>query len=96
MKLKPSQRPKKRYIVFEMSKIQDKQSIEKSLWKLAKAMTQDDTKMKVIKVVNNKAMVRITNKHAKSFIEAMNATREFKTLGTSGILRVAEKKFLTA
>ncbi|MDA1197118.1 MAG: hypothetical protein O2779_04095 [Nanoarchaeota archaeon] len=79
-----------------MSEIQDKKHIEKSLWKLAKAITQDDTQLKVCKIQENKTLMRITKKHAKSFIEAMNATKEYKTLGTSGILRVAEKKFLAA
>ncbi len=103
MKIKPSKRPKKRYIVFEVisndlnndSAIQN--AIKKSVFNVLGVQYNESG----IRFLKNKykpsihrGIFRVNNKYAKSVVGAVNKSRSFKTLGMSGILKKAESRYL--
>ena len=100
MRIKPSKRPKKRYIVFEVLSEMDDTAIFKSIKKSALNVLGAryyDAGIRVLKskynVKTHKGILRVNNKYAPLLRTALNKSKILKTLGMSGILKKAEKKF---
>ncbi len=103
MKIKPSKRPKKRYIVFEViSEELDNDSaihnaIKKSLFNVM-GREYGETGIRFLKnkyrASIHRGIFRVNNKFAKSVIDALNKSKKIKTLGMSGILKKVEDKYL--
>ncbi len=103
MKIKPSKRPKKRYIVFEVisndlnddSAIQN--AIKKSVFNVL-GMRYQEAGIRFLKGKYkpsiHRGIFRVNNKYAKVVISAVNKNKGIKTLGMSGILKKAENKYL--
>ncbi len=90
MKIKPSQRPSKRYIVVESPKANVEQSLPKSLGYPIKIMKSKKPSQLA------KTIVRVQNVNAKEFINSVNQTPDLKTLGMSGVYRKAHQKYCQA
>ena len=103
MKIKPSKRPKKRYIVFEVisNELNDDSAIHNAIRKSAFNVLGTKFREAGIRFLKNKyrpsmhrGIFRVNNAYAKSVIGALNKTKNLKTLGMSGILKKAEDKYL--
>jgi len=103
MKIKPSERPKKRYIVFEVlsTNIDDDSTICNAIKKSAFNVLGPKYQQAGIRFLKDKykhnihrGIVRVNNKYANTLIESINKSRHLKTVGMSGILKKAENKFL--
>jgi RNase P/RNase MRP subunit POP5 len=100
MKLKPSKRPKKRYIVFEVisqelatdSAIRN--AIRKSVVNVL-GTKYEDAGLRFLKEKHkaNKRILRVNHRFCRDVISAINKNRSIKTLGMSGILKKAEEKY---
>tara|TARA_Y100000310_G_C20576610_1_gene760726 strand:- start:281 stop:553 length:273 start_codon:yes stop_codon:yes gene_type:complete len=90
MKVKPSKRPKKRYIWFETS--QGKNQIEKFLASLTKSFS-----VKSLKKINThfRGIIRVKREEEKQIVKNMNNHKDYKTLGVSGVIKKAFQKVLT-
>lgn len=101
MRIKPSKRPKKRYIVFEVSKeLSSHSAIINSIKKSASNVLGSKYQQAGIRFLKNKyrarlhkGILRVDNKYAKSLVEALNKNN-IKTIGMSGVLKKAETKYL--
>ena len=95
-RLKPSERPKKRYLAFELKTGNDINAIYTAI-SPAKAEF-GEASIRILKDKYNpyshKGILKVNNKYAKQIVGALNHTQDLKTLGMSGILRVAEQKYL--
>ena len=103
MKIKPSKRPKKRYIVFEVisnelnndSAIQN--AIKKSVFNVL-GMQYGELGIRFLKNKYkpniHRGIFRVHNKYAKTVVGAVNKSKFVKTLGMSGILKKAEDRYL--
>jgi hypothetical protein len=86
MKIKPSQRPRKRYIVVASQQPNVEQSIRKAVSfpiKVMKAKKPSQLR---------KTIVRVQNVNVKEFINSINQTADLKTLGMSGVYRKVHQK----
>jgi RNase P/RNase MRP subunit POP5 len=102
MKIKPSKRPKKRYIVFEViSNELNDSAIYNAIRKSALNVLGVKYGQAGIRFLKNKykpsihrGVFRVNNRYAKIVISAINKNKNIKTLGMSGILKKAEEKYL--
>jgi RNase P/RNase MRP subunit POP5 len=103
MKLKPSKRPKKRYIVFEVvsDKLNDDSAIYKSIRSAAMNILGVKYSEAGIRFLKDKyrsrihrGIFRVNNDYSKSLISGLNKGHVVKTVGVSGILKKAENKYL--
>ena len=102
MKLKPSKRPKKRYIVFEVSNnLNNNSAIYNAIKKSALNVLGAKYSEAGIRFLKNKyepdihrGILRVNNKYSPSLIDAINKNKDIKTIGISGILKKAEKRYL--
>ena len=103
MKIKPSKRPKKRYIVFEVisGELDNDSAIHNAIKKSVLNVMGREYGETGIRFLKNKynehihrGIFRVHNKFAKSVISALNTSKGIKTLGMSGILKKAEDKYL--
>ncbi len=102
MKIKPSKRPKKRYIVFEViSNELNDSAINNAIKKSALNVLGVKYQQAGIRFLKNKykpgihrGVFRVNNRYAKMVISAINKNKNIKTLGMSGILKKAEEKYL--
>jgi len=103
MKLKPSERPKKRYIAFEVvsNKLNNDSIIYNTIVRSAANAFGENYKEAGIRFLKDKykpslhrGIIRVNNRYAKSLVGEINKNKDIKTIGMSGILRVAEKKYL--
>ncbi len=102
MKIKPSKRAKKRYIVFEVisNELSDDSAIHNAIKKSAFNVLGTRYGQAGIRFLKNKyrhsihrGVFRVNNKYAKEIVGAINKTRNIKTLGMSGILKKAEDRY---
>ena len=103
MRLKPSKRPKKRYIVFEViskdlnndSAIQN--AIKKSVFNML-GLKYQQAGIRFLKSKYrariNRGVFRVNNDYARVLINALKKNKQLKTVGMSGILKKAENKYL--
>lgn len=103
MKIKPSKRPKKRYIVFEVisNELNDDSAIHNAIKKSVLNVLGMQYRGAGIRFLKNKykpqihrGIFRVNNEYARSVIVALNRSERIKTLGMSGILKKAEDKYL--
>ena len=103
MKIKPSKRPKKRYIVFEVisNELNDDSAIHNAIKKSAHNVLGVQYGESGIRFLKDKykpnihrGIFRVNNKYAKDIISALNKSKGIKTLGMSGILKKAEDRYL--
>jgi len=102
MKIKPSKRAKKRYIVFEViSKELNDCAIHNAIKKSALNVLGVKYQQAGIRFLKDKykpgihrGIFRVNNRYAQTVIKAVNKTKNIKTLGMSGILKKAEEKYL--
>ena len=102
MKIKPSKRPKKRYIVFEVISNELNDSVIcNAIKKSALNVLGVKYGQAGIRFLKNKykpsihrGVFRVNNRYAKIVISAINKNKNIKTLGMSGILKKAEEKYL--
>ena len=103
MRIKPSKRPKKRYIVFEVSdKLNNDSAIINAINKSAVNVLGSKYQQAGIRFLKtkykpalHKGILRVDNKYAKTLVESLNKNH-IKTLGMSGILKKAESRYLKA
>jgi RNase P/RNase MRP subunit POP5 len=98
MRVKPSKRPKKRYIVFEVISQQNSSSIQHAIKKsvlnvLGNSYNEAGIRFLKDKQRLNRGIIRVNNKFSKDVINAINKVKSIKTLGMSGILKKAEEKY---
>ncbi|MEA2036279.1 MAG: Rpp14/Pop5 family protein [Nanoarchaeota archaeon] len=100
MKIKPSKRPKKRYIVFE-SDINNDSAVYNAIKKSAANILGENYAEAGIRFIKNKykyslhrGVVRVNNKYTTKMVDAINQDKSMKTIGISGILKKAEEKYL--
>jgi len=101
MRVKPSKKPKKRYIVFEViSHDLNDSAIHNAIKKSVLNVLGAQYRRTGIRFLKNKynpsihrGIFRVNNKYAKAVISALNKSRNIKTLGMSGILKKAEDKY---
>ena len=101
MKIKPSKKPKKRYIVFEVSNKLHDSAIHNAIKKSAINVLGTKFSEADIRFLKNKykpsihrGVLRVNNKYTPKLIAAINKDKDIKTVGISGILKKAEKKYL--
>ena len=103
MKIKPSKRPKKRYIVFEVisKELNNDSAIHNAIKKSTMNVLGVQYGEAGIRFLKNKynpsihmGIFRVNNKYAKDVIRAVNKSKFVKTLGMSGILKKAESRYL--
>jgi RNase P/RNase MRP subunit POP5 len=103
MKIKPSKRAKKRYIVFEVisNELDDDSAIHNAIKKSAFNVLGARYREAGIRFLKNKyrprihrGIFRVNNAFARSVVTALNKTKGIKTLGMSGVLKKAEDKYL--
>ncbi len=102
MKIKPSKRPKKRYIVFEViSKGLNDSAIYNAIKKSALNVLGVKYGQAGIRFLKNKykpsihrGVFRVNNQYARIVVSAINKNKDIKTLGMSGILKKAEERYL--
>ncbi len=99
-KIKPSKRAKKRYIVFETLLDMDVYTARNVILKNALNMLGNNYHKANIIFLKNKyrpllrrGIVRVNNKFVGDTINALNDGKRIKTIGISGILKKAEKKY---
>ena len=103
MKIKPSARPRERYIVFEATtgSLKTRSMIGHELQNIVSAYFKSRKPELSLKVLYDKfndskkrGIVKVNHRFAREAISALNGSKRFRTLGMSGILKVAERKFL--
>lgn len=103
MKVKPSKRAKKRYIVFEVTSnnLNNDSSIHNAIKKSLFNVLGTKYSEAGIRFLKNgykpeihKGVFRVNNKYAKAAVGAINKSKVIRTLGMSGILKKAEDKYL--
>lgn len=103
MKIKPSERPKKRYIVFEVTsnELNNDSAICHAIQKSALNVLGINYGQAGIRFLKDKykphihrGIFRVNNQYAGKVISAINQNKGVKTLGMSGILKKAEEKYL--
>src|SRR3989338_8640061 len=102
MRVKPSQRQKKRYIAFEtLLQGYPSKDAGAEVEIIAKKSLGAHWRDAGIKMMQSRRplrpgvrILRISNRFAKSFVDHLNKTSHLRTLGMSGILHIAEKKFV--
>ena len=102
MKVKPSKRPKKRYIVFETAPNKlNEMSVHNAITKSAMNVLGNKYGEAGIRFLKdkyrssiNRGIIRVNNKYAKIIVEAINKNNDFKTIGISGILKKAEDRYM--
>ena len=103
MKIKPSKRPKKRYIVFEVisNDLNNDSSIHTAIKRSAMNVLGLEYGQAGIRFLKNKykpsihrGIFRVNNKYARIMVNALNKSKAIKTLGMSGILKKAEDRYL--
>ncbi len=105
MPLLPSLKEKKRYVAFEvvskerLSFNQVKKLIEEALFKYIGLLGTSKAGMQILKEKynNNKGLIRINHKftnYLKACFTLINKKTIVRSLGTSGILKKAEIKYL--
>ncbi|MBI2138172.1 hypothetical protein HYU13_01160 [Candidatus Woesearchaeota archaeon] len=103
MKSKPSARPKERYIVFEAttSGLRTRAMIGHEVQNILAAHFKSRKPELSLRVLYDKfndskmrGTLKVNNRFARESISALNSSGRFKTLGMSGILKVAVRKFL--
>jgi len=102
MKIKPSKRAKKRYIVFEViSREIDDSAINNAIKKSVLNLLGEEYRKAGIMFLKSKyktslhrGIIRVNNNYSKKVIGAINEMHSMKTLGMSGILKKAEKRYL--
>ena len=103
MRIKPSKRAKKRYIVFEVisNELNNDSAIHNAIKKSALNVLGVNYGEAGIRFLKDKyresihrGIFRVNNKYAKQMVGALNETKYLKTLGMSGILKKAEDKYL--
>jgi len=102
MKIKPSKRPKKRYIVFEViSNELNDSAIYTAIRKSALNVLGNKYQEAGIRFLKNKykpklhrGIFRVNNKYSRALVNALKKNKAIKTLGMSGILKKAEEKYL--
>lgn len=103
MKLKPSKRPKKRYIVFEA--VSGELKTDSAIYNAIKGSALNvmgnqyyDAGIRFLKDKYNssahKGILRVNNKYSKALIESINRGKDIRTIGMSGILKKVEAKYL--
>lgn len=102
MKIKPSKRAKKRYIVFEVisNELSDDSAIHNAIKKSAFNVLGVRYSQAGIRFLKDKykpsthrGVFRVNNKYAREVVGAINKSRDIKTLGMSGILKKAEDRY---
>ena len=103
MKLKPSKRPKKRYIVLEVlsDELMTDSAIHNAIKRSALNVMGNayyESGIRFLKDKYNsslhKGILRVNNKYAQSIIGAINKDKNIRTVGMSGILKKVEAKYL--
>ncbi len=103
MKVKPSQRPKKRYIVFEVisNDLDDDSAIHNAIKKSAFNVLGVKYQQADIRFLKNKykpgiqrGIFRVNNSHARVLIDGLKKSKKIRTVGMSGILKKAEERYL--
>jgi len=103
MKIKPSKRPKKRYVVFEVisNELNNDSAIHNAIKKSVLNVLGIKYSGAGIRFLKNKykpsvhrGIFRVNNKYAKQVVGAVNKSKYLKTLGMSGILKKAEDRYL--
>ncbi|MBU0628683.1 MAG: hypothetical protein KKC75_05805 [Nanoarchaeota archaeon] len=103
MKLKPSKRPKKRYIVFEVlsGELKTDSAIHNAIKHSALNVMGNTYYEAGIRFLKdkyksslNKGILRVNNKYSKVLIESINKGKDIRTIGMSGILKKVEAKYL--
>ena len=98
MRVKPSKRPKKRYIVFEVISQEPGSSIQSAIKKSVLNVLGNNYREAGIRFLKDKqrmkrGIIRVNNKFSKDVITAINVIKSVKTVGMSGILKKAEEKY---
>ncbi len=102
MRVKPSKRPKKRYIVFEVvSKELNDSAIHNAIKRSALNVLGANYPRAGIRFLKDKykprlhrGILRVNNEYSKKLVGAINKLHKIRTLGMSGILKKAEDKYL--
>src|SRR3989338_7085769 len=91
-RLKPSKKLKKRYLAFEIIRGDDISAVYSTI-SSAKAGLSPEANIRLLKDLYNpslhRGIIKVSNKYARSLADSINKGKDLKTLGMSGILRVA-------
>ncbi|MBW2989786.1 hypothetical protein KY358_05720 [Candidatus Woesearchaeota archaeon] len=100
MKIKPSKRPKKRYVVFEVisGKAYTDSTISSIIKKSVLSVQYKDIGLRLLRnkydASAHKGVFRINNKYARRAIDAINQSGSIRTVGMSGILKKAQERYM--